>query len=208
MLIITNCFICGKKATGGYNDNNICEKIYKAYPEKNIEFYGRNICTCNEKVCNEKMRNIFLDLQISDNKYLVKQWIEPCKPYNIPRKNGDIDTGGTVLRDDHYNSNPLDLSNITIPMKWIDRKGDEMNKALSINDFSKHNYHIPLPIIDPDCKLVCMQNKIINIFILNNRCLIDILVANSRPFLDHNSSPLSLIPVELINIIIKHYYEL
>lgn len=207
MIIITNCFICSKKATGGYN-NYMCEKIYKAYPKKNIEFYGPHICTCNEKVCNEKMRNIILDLQITDTKYLVKQWIEPCKPYNIPRKNGDIDTGGTVLRDDCYNLNLLNLSNITIPMKWIDREGNEMNKALSINDFSKYNYHTPLPIIDPDCKLVSIQDEIIHIFILNNRCLIDILVANSRPLIDDQSSVLSSIPVDLINIIIKHYYEL
>lgn len=204
MIILTHCIICGEKADGGWNDEDIVSKIYKKFPEKDNDYYGPSVCTCSKRDCNNQIITILNDVEIAENKFTVYNWKDPCAPYNVPRSNGNVNTGGEILNDPNTKVF-IDLSRIMIPIKW-QTKENYLEKLVDIKSFCQHNYHVPLPIIRKHPDLEDVQNKIIKMFIHYNRCLMDVLVANSREYINENSSPFSLLPIDIVNIVIRHYY--
>ena len=84
MIILTHCIICGEKADGGWNDDDIVTKIYKKFPEKQNDFYGPHVCTCTNNECNNQVKSILINAEIAENKFTVYNWKDPCAPKYVP----------------------------------------------------------------------------------------------------------------------------
>jgi hypothetical protein len=212
-------------------ETHLTNKLFTKYPEK-IDYIS--ITSCDN--CHDVVEAIVFDLEFEHNRYSIAKWKNPCDRYSVPRSNGNVTYGGTIRKPSfHYYQN-IDINNILVPIEWQEpttisdyehiQKGISnkvIAKNIPLDKFSNFNFHIPCPVIscyqntqqnnkviDHELlnKYKSMQEQIVTIFNKNSPCLMNILLANLRTFENEESSYLSILPTELINMIIGYYYDL